>query len=157
MFSWYVFLYFIALITEEGFRISPCYSLELCIQMGISFFSPLLFTSLLFTAICKASWDNYFAFLPFISFWMVLIPAVCTVLWTSAHSSSGTLSIRSNLLNLIITSIVYSEGIWFMLYPNGLVVFPTFINLSLNFAIRSSWSEPQSAPGLVFCWLYLHL
>ena len=31
-----VFLYFFALITEEGFLISPCYSLELCIQMGIS-------------------------------------------------------------------------------------------------------------------------
>ena len=29
--------YFFALITEEGFLISPCYSLELCIQMGISF------------------------------------------------------------------------------------------------------------------------
>ena len=32
-----VFLYFFALITEESFLISPCYSLELCIQMGISF------------------------------------------------------------------------------------------------------------------------
>ena len=32
-----VFLYFFALITEEGFLISPCYSLELCIQMGTSF------------------------------------------------------------------------------------------------------------------------
>ena len=32
-----VFLYFFALITEEGFLISPCYSLELYIQMGISF------------------------------------------------------------------------------------------------------------------------
>ena len=30
-----VFLYFFALITEEGFLISPCYSLELCIQMGL--------------------------------------------------------------------------------------------------------------------------
>ena len=32
------------------------------------------------------------------------------------------------------------------------MVFPTFFNLSLNFAIRSWWFEPQSAPGL--CWLY---
>ena len=30
-----VLLYFFALITEEGFLISPCYSLELCIQMGM--------------------------------------------------------------------------------------------------------------------------
>ena len=32
-----VFLYFCAMITEEGFLISLSYSLELCIQMGISF------------------------------------------------------------------------------------------------------------------------
>ena len=32
-----VFLYFFALITEEAFLISPCYSLELQIQMGLSF------------------------------------------------------------------------------------------------------------------------
>ena len=30
---------FFALITEEGFLISPCYSVELCIQMGMSFLS----------------------------------------------------------------------------------------------------------------------
>ena len=41
-----VFLYFFALIPEEGFLISPCYSLELCIQMGI--FPFLLYFSLLF-------------------------------------------------------------------------------------------------------------
>ena len=33
----FVFLYFFALIAEEGFLISSCYSLELCIQMLISF------------------------------------------------------------------------------------------------------------------------
>ena len=66
-------------IAEEGFLISPGYSLELCIQMGISFLSPLLFASLLFTAICKASSDNHFAFLHFFSMGMVLIPVSCTV------------------------------------------------------------------------------
>ena len=49
-------------------------------------FSPLPFTSLLFTAICKASSDNYFAL------GMVLIPASCTMSWTSVHSYIGTLS-----------------------------------------------------------------
>ena len=34
------------------------------------------------------------------------------------------------------------EGIWFRSYVNGLVVFPTFFHLSLNLAIRSSWSVP---------------
>ena len=32
----------------------------------------------------------------------------------------------------------------------GLVIFSVFFNLSLTFVITSSWSEPQSAPGLVF-------
>ena len=32
-----VFLYFFALVAEEGLLISPCYSLELCIQLGVSF------------------------------------------------------------------------------------------------------------------------
>jgi len=31
------FFFFFALFTQESFLISPCYSLELCIQMGISF------------------------------------------------------------------------------------------------------------------------
>ena len=46
-------------------------------------FSPLPFISLLFTAICKASSDNYFTFLHFFSLGMVLIPASCTMPWTS--------------------------------------------------------------------------
>ena len=41
-----VFLYFFALITEEGFLISPCYSLALCMQMGVSFlFSSVFYAS----------------------------------------------------------------------------------------------------------------
>ena len=55
-------------------------------------FSPLLFASLLFTAICKASPDSHFAFLHFFSMGMVLIPVFCTMSRTSVHSSSGTLS-----------------------------------------------------------------
>ena len=55
-------------------------------------FSPLLFASILFTAICKASSDSYFAFLHFSFLRMVLIPVSCTMSQTSIHSSSGTLS-----------------------------------------------------------------
>ena len=51
-------------------------------------FSPLLLASLLFTAICKASSDSYFAFLHFFFLGMVLIPASYTVSGTSVHSSS---------------------------------------------------------------------
>ena len=83
-----VFFYLFAWITEESFLISPWYSLELCLQIDISFLFTLPFTSL-FSVICKASPDN----------------------------------------------------------------------LSLNLAIRSLWSEPQSVPSLVFadCIEFLHL
>ena len=43
-----VFLFFFALISEEGFLISPCYSLELCIQMVISCIFSFSFCSQLF-------------------------------------------------------------------------------------------------------------
>ena len=69
-------------------------------------FSPLLFASLRFTAICKGSSDSHFAFLHFFSMGMVLIPVFCTMSWTSVHSSSGFLSIRSSPFNLFLTSTV---------------------------------------------------
>ena len=46
-----IFLYFFALIAEEGFLISSCSSLELCIQMLISF--------LFFLAFCFSSFHSY--------------------------------------------------------------------------------------------------
>ena len=73
-------------------------------------FSPLPFASLLFSAICKTSSDNHFAFLRFFFLEMVLITTSCTMSQTSVHSSSGTLSIRSNPLNLFVTSTVYHKG-----------------------------------------------
>ena len=35
-----------------------------------------------------------------------------------------------------------------------LIQMDVFFNISLNLTIRSSWSQPQSAPSLVFFWLY---
>ena len=40
---------------------------------------------------------------------MVLIPVSCTILWTSVHSSSGTLSIRYSPLNLFLTFTVSGQ------------------------------------------------
>ena len=74
-------------------------------RVYLSFF-PLPFTSLLFSTICKTSSNNHLAFLHFFFLGMILIPASCTMSWTSIHSSSGTLSIRSNPLNLFVTSTV---------------------------------------------------
>ena len=61
-----VFLYFFALITEEGFVISLAILWNSAFKWVYLSFSPLIFPSLLFIAICKASSDNHFAF--FISF-----------------------------------------------------------------------------------------
>ena len=107
LFLWYVpsnislhwslrkaFLSLLAILWKPAFR---------CLYLS---FSPLLFASLLFTAICKASPDSHFAFLNFFSMQMVLIPVSCTMSQTSIHSSSGTLSIRSSPLNLFLTSTV---------------------------------------------------
>jgi len=60
-----VSFYFFALIAEEGFLISPTIlwnSAFRCLHLS---FSPLLFTSLLFTAIWKASPASHFAFIHF--------------------------------------------------------------------------------------------
>ena len=59
--------------------------------------------SLLFSALCKASSGNQFAFLHFFFLGMVLVITSCTILCTSNHSSSGNLSTKSNHLNLFIT------------------------------------------------------
>ena len=61
-----VFLYFFTLITEKCFLISPCCSLELCIQMAYLSFSPLLLSSLLFTVICKGLLKQPFCFFAFL-------------------------------------------------------------------------------------------
>ena len=95
------FLYFFAMIAEEGTLISPCYSSELCIQMLISLFFSFAFHFSSFTAIYKASSDSNFAQLHFFFLGMLLIPVSCTVSRTSIHSLSGTLSIRFSPLNLI--------------------------------------------------------
>ena len=127
-----VFLYFFALITEEGFLISPCYSLDLCIQMGISFFSSLLLASLLFSAICKASSDSHLASLHFYFLGMVLIAVSCTMLQTSICTSSGTLSVRSSPLSRFLTStIIIRDLIWVI--PECSSGFPHFLQFKSGF------------------------
>ena len=74
------FLSLLAILWNSAFK---------CVYLS---FSPLPFTSLLFSAICKAASENHFAFLHFFFLWMVLICASCTMSQTSIHTSSGTLS-----------------------------------------------------------------
>ena len=79
------FLSLLAILWNSTFR---------CLYLS---FSPLLFTSLLFKAICKASSDNHCAFLHFFSMGMVLIPVSCTMSQTSVHGSSGTRSWQNSI------------------------------------------------------------
>ena len=87
-----VFLYFFALITEEGFILSPCYSLELCIQMGISFLFSFVFSFFSFSVIFKASSCNHFAFLHFFLFWKIHNRSH----WTILRCQTGTPSSGSS-------------------------------------------------------------
>jgi len=66
------------------------------------FFSP--FLSLLFSQLFIS--PSQTTILHFFFLGMVLIPVSCTMSWTSVHSSSGTQYIRSNPLNLFVTSTV---------------------------------------------------
>ena len=152
------FLYFFALISKEAFLISPCYSLELCIQMGISFLCSFAFSFSFFSQLfVKPPQATILSFCISLSWgWSWSLPPV------QCHES---LSIvlqalcLSDLIPWIYLSLpLYNCKIWFRSYLNGQVVFPTFFNLSLNLAI-SSWSEPQSALGLFFaeCIELLHL
>ena len=61
-------------------------------------------------------------------------------------------------LSDLIPWIYLSLPLYNHIYLNGLMVFPMFFGLSLDLAM-SSWSEEQSAPGLVFadCTELLHL
>ena len=86
-----VFLYFFALIIEEGFLISPCCSLELSIKMGISFLFSFAFCFSSFHSYFKASLESHFAFLHFFFLGMFLIPLSCTMSRTSVRSSLDTL------------------------------------------------------------------
>ena len=102
VFPFYCFLLFLCIVLRKAFLylLTILWNSEfrwICFS-----FSPLPFT-FLFSAICKASSDNHLAFLHFFFLSIVLIPASCTMSRTSVHSSSDSLSIRSNPLNLFVT------------------------------------------------------
>ena len=102
-----VFLYLFALIIEEDFLMlsllffgnlhSNGYIFPFLLCLLLLFFSQLF---------VRPPETTIFAFLHFFFLGMVLNTASCTMPQTSVHSSSGILSIRSNPLNLFITSTI---------------------------------------------------
>ena len=69
---------------REFDTLSPWNSAFRCLYLS---FSPLLFTSLLFTAICKGSSDSRFAFLHLFFLGMILLPVSYAMSQTFIHSS----------------------------------------------------------------------
>ena len=125
------FLYFFALIPEEGFLISPFREIRtlqrdknswssafgcLCLS-----FSPLPFASLLFSAICKASSDSYCAFLHFFFYhgltclgdWRAQC-RVCVYVWLYVSHTAGR---RACLHSLCLGSSVALGSRTWMLNP----------------------------------------
>ena len=111
----------------------------------------LLFFSQLFV---RPPQTAIFAFLHFFSMGMVLIPVSCTMSWTSVHSSSGTLSIRSSPFNLFLTSTVSNPLIWFTSSLNGLVVLPHFLQFQSEFGNKEFMIWATVSSWSCFCWLY---
>ena len=87
-----VFLYFFALITEEGFLISFWYSLELCIQLGIPFLFSFAFHFSSFHSYLDGLLRQPICFFSFLFLGDVLDYCLLYNVRTSINSSSGTLS-----------------------------------------------------------------
>ena len=113
--------------------------------------SPMPFTSLLFSAICKASSDKYFAFLYFFFLGMILIlPHIQVYEPLSIVLQALCLS---DLIPWIYLSLPLYNHKGFRSYLNGLVVFPIFFNFSLILAKEFMiWATISSQS--CFCWLF---
>ena len=93
-----VFFYFFALILRKSFLSLLAVPWNSAFRWVYLSFSPVPFTSFLFSAVCKASSDNHFAFVHFFFLGMVSITSSYSVSPTSVRSSPGTPSNRSNPL-----------------------------------------------------------
>ena len=139
-----VLSHFFALITEEGFLISSCYSLELCIQMLISFLFASAFRLSSFHSYFMASPDSHFAFLHFFSVGMVLVPVPCTVSGASVLSPSG-----PPWLRLVIITMCH----WFQSAHIFPYVFMEETGLLFSFLLVSTWGFDRKAT-LVPKWVW---
>ena len=106
--------------------------------------------SLLSSAVCKASSNNHFAFLLFfpLGWFCLLLPVQYCGPPSTDLQAHGLLDLIPWIYSSPPLSIY--RGFDFKSYLAGLAISPAFFSLSLNFAKNIWWSEPQSAPSLVF-------
>ena len=116
-------------------------------------FSPLPLASLLFSAICKVSSDNHFAFLHFFFLGMVLISLLYSV--TNCHPQFFRSSVYpiwsfesiSHFHCIIVRDLIYVIPEWSSGFPYFLQFRSEFCNKEfMIWATVSSW--------FCFCWLY---
>ena len=104
-----VFLYFFALFIEEGLLISPCYSLELCIQFVYLSLFPSFFTSLSSSVICKAFSNNQFETVCLIAVFLVIyfIFFCFLQLWLYSFVKLFKLTFISSIFSLLLNVSIY--------------------------------------------------
>ena len=120
---------------------------KICISVGISFLFSFAFSPLLFITVVRPPQTT-------------ILPFCISFSWGGSWSL---LPLQSHEPpSIVLQSLCLSDlipWIWLSLplynckgfdFGHTWLVFPIFFNFSLNLAIRSSWSEPQSAPSLVF-------
>ena len=147
-----VFLYFFALITEEDFLPLLAVFWNSAFKWVYLSFSPLPLASLLSSAICKGSSDYHFALLHFFFLGMVLITASCTMLQTSIHSSSGTLS---DLIPWIYLSLpLFNHKRFDLVIPEWSSGFPFFLQFKSEFGNKEFTICATVSSQSCFCWLY---
>ena len=148
-----VFLYFFALIAEECFLISSCYSLELCIQMGISF---LFSFSSHFSSFLSFLRPPQAAILPFcISFswrWSWSLPPI------QCHKPPFIVLQVLCLSDLILKSICHFHRIiirdLISVIPEWSSSFPYFLQFKSKFCTKDLMIWVTASSQSCFCWLY---
>src|ERR1700733_4903716 len=114
---------------------------------------PVFFASLLSVATLIASSDSHGVVFLANFFGTYFSAASCSISFTLVHimftSSSSIASSLSKVSNLFFISILYSGVIPLQSYLVNLSPFRNFFIFNFNVATNSSWSVPQSSPGLV--------
>ena len=120
--------------------------------MGVSFLFSFACHSLLFSTICKAFTDNHFALLHFFFLEMILVTVYCTVLQSSIHSSSGTLS---DVIPWIYLSLPLYNHKWFHLGHTSMAIgFPYVLQFKSELCNKEFMIWVTVSSQSFFWWLY---
>ena len=127
-------------------------NISICVWVCVYlYFSPLLFASFLFTAICRASSDNHFAFLHFFFLGIILIPTSSTVSPTSIHSSQA-LCLPDIVLWIYLSLSVTKRDLIYVI-PEWSSGFPYFLQFKSEFGNKEFMIWARVSFWSCLCWL----